>query len=151
MIMPSLNTPLLVQLPLLTAITAMFFIASGCSTNSNNKSDKPITPNSKQSSDPSVTTDSTITTRPDGEVPEDWTDTPANQTPPDLSSEPSVGDTYCAQDNEYIYGNAIGCLFSVESFNNGKTQILKCENYKTYLNGKMITGLKMGDLRLKCR
>ena len=151
MMMPALNTPLLVQLPLLTAITAMFFIASACSTNSNNKSDKPITPNSEPSSDPSVTTDRTIATRPVGDVPEDWTDTPANQIPPDLSSEPSVGDTYCAQDKEFIYGNATGCLFSVESFDNGKTQILKCENYKTYLNGKMITGLKMGDLRLKCR
>ena len=151
MIMPSLNTPLLVQLPLLTAITAMFFIASGCSTNSNNKSDKPITPNSEQSSDPSVTTDSTTATWPVGEVPEDWTDTPANQIPPDLSSESSIGDTYCAQDNEYIYGNATGCLFSVESFDNGKTQTLKCENYKAYLNGKVITGLKMGNLRLKCR
>lgn len=96
MIVPSLNAPLLLQLPLLTAITAMFFIASGCSTNSNNKSDKPITPNLEQSSDPSVTTDSTIATRLVGDVPEDWTDTPANQTPPNLSSEPSVGDTYCA-------------------------------------------------------
>lgn len=151
MIMPSLNTPLLVQLPLLTAITAMFFIASVCSTNSNNKSDKPITPNSKQSSDPSVTTDSTISTRPVGDVTEDWTDTPANQIPPDLSSEPSVGDTYCAQDKEFIYGNATDCLFSIEDFDNGKTQTLKCENHKTYLNGKVITGLKMGNLRLKCR
>lgn len=80
MIMPALNTALLVQLPVLTAITAMFFIASGCSTNSNNKSDKPIISNSEQSSDPSVTTDSTIATRPVCEVPEDWIDTPANQT-----------------------------------------------------------------------
>ena len=151
MIMPSLNTPLLVQLPLLTAITAMFVIVSGRSTNSNNKSDKPITPNSKQSSDPSVTTDSTISTRPVGDVTEDWTDTPANQIPPDLSSEPSVGDTYCAQDKEFIYGNATDCLFSIEDFDNGKTQTLKCENHKTYLNGKVITGLKMGNLRLKCR
>lgn len=151
MMMPALNTPLLVQLPLLTAITAMFFIASACSTNSNNKSDKPITPNSEPSSDPSVTTDRTIATRPVGDVPEDWTDTPANQIPPDLSSEPSVGDTYCAQDNEYIYGDATGCLFSVESFNNGKTQTLKCENHKIYLNGKVITVLKMGNLELKCR
>ena len=151
MIMPALTTPLLVQLPLLTAITAMFVIASGCSTNSNNKSGKPTISNSEPSSDPSVTTDSTIATRPVGDVPEDWTDTPANQIPPDLSSEPLVADTYCAQDKEFIYGNATGCLFSVESFDNGKTQTLKCENYKTYLNGKMITGLKMGDLRLKCR
>ena len=98
-----------------------------------------------------MTTDSTIATRPVGDVPVDWTDTPANQTPPDLSSEPSVGDTYCAQDKEFIYGNATGCLFSVESFNNGKTQILKCESYKTYLNGKMITELEMGNLRLKCQ
>lgn len=42
MIMPALTTALLVQLPLLTAITAMFVIVSGRSTNSNNKSDKPI-------------------------------------------------------------------------------------------------------------
>lgn len=151
MIMPALTTPLLVQLPLLTAITAMFVIASGCSTNSNNKSGKPTISNSEPSSDPSVTTDSTIATRPVGDVPEDWTDTPANQIPPDLSSEPLVADTYCAQDKEFIYGNATGCLFSVESFDNGKTQTLKCENYKTYLNGKMITGLKMGNLELKCR
>lgn len=151
MIMPALTTPLLVQLPLLTAITAMFVIASGCSTNSNNKSDKPTISNSEQSSDPSVTTDSTIATRPVGEVPEDWTDTPANQTPPDLNSEPSVGDIYCAQDKEFIYGNATDCLFSVESFDNGKTQTLKCENYKVYLNGKVITALKIGNLELKCR
>ena len=151
MIMPALTTPLLVQLPLLTAITAMFVIASGCSTNSNNKSGKPTISNSEPSSDPSVTTDSTIATRPVGDVPEDWTDTPANQIPPDLSSEPLVADTYCAQDKEFIYGNATGCLFSVESFDNGKTQTLKCENYKTYLNGKMITGLKMGNLELNCR
>ena len=151
MIMPALTTPLLVQLPLLTAITAMFVIASGCSTNSNNKSDKPTISNSEQSSDPSVTTDSTIATRPVGEVPEDWTDTPANQTPPNLNSEPSVGDIYCAQDKEFIYGNATDCLFSVESFDNGKTQTLKCENYKVYLNGKVITALKIGNLELKCR
>ena len=98
-----------------------------------------------------MTKDSTIATRPVGDVPVDWTDTPANQIPSDLSSESLVGDTYCAQDNEYIYGNATGCLFSVESFDNGKTQTLKCENYKTYLNSKMITELKMGNLRLKCQ
>lgn len=131
---------------LLTAVTVLF-IGSGCSTNA----DKSMTTDSGQThSDSSTAADGSGATRPVGEAPENWTDTPANQTPPDLSSKTSTGTQYCAQDKDYIYGDEAGCLFSIENFDKGEIQSLECDKHQAYLNGKPITDLSIGNLKIAC-